>query len=66
MLFGALLTGVNLALLATANRTLPDRLAAIPELANHECFAADGHWRQGRRMIPGTTEPSWPWAIFTA
>ena len=40
----ALLAGVNRALLESANRTLPDRLAAIPELAKYECFAADGHW----------------------
>ena len=35
---------VNRALLAQA--TLPDRLAAIPELAQYECFAMDGHWHQ--------------------
>ena len=29
-------------MLASANHTLPDRLAAIPELAAYECFAADG------------------------
>ncbi len=40
----ALLTGVNLTLLTTANRTLPDRLTALPELASYECFAAHGHW----------------------
>ena len=48
----ALLVGVNLALLATANRTLPDRLAAIPELANYECFAADGHWHHAAAQDP--------------
>lgn len=48
----ALLTGVNLALLETANHTLPDRLAAIPELANYECFAADGHWHQAAAHDP--------------
>jgi len=48
----ALLAGVNLALLATANRTLPDRLAAIPELASYECFAADGHWHHAAAHDP--------------
>jgi hypothetical protein len=36
--------GVNLALLAQT--TVPDRLAEIPELANYECFALDGHWHK--------------------
>jgi hypothetical protein len=36
--------GVNLALIAQT--TLPDRLADIPELANYECFALDGHWHK--------------------
>ena len=36
--------GVNLALIAQT--TVPDRLAEIPELANYECFALDGHWHQ--------------------
>jgi hypothetical protein len=44
-------------LLATANRTLPDRLAAIPELAQYECFAADGHWHQA-----GAHDPRYEWA----
>ncbi len=35
---------VNLALIAAV--TLPDRLEHIPELANYECFAMDGHWHQ--------------------
>lgn len=33
-------------LIATADRTLTDRLAAIPELARYECFATDGHWHK--------------------
>jgi hypothetical protein len=37
---------ISRALLAHANRRLPDRLADIPELANYECFAADGHWHK--------------------
>lgn len=36
--------GVNLALVA--QNTVPDRLAEIPELANYECFALDGHWHK--------------------
>lgn len=36
--------GVNLALLAKT--TWLDRLAAIPELANYQCFALDGHWHK--------------------
>ena len=35
---------VNLALIAQT--TVPDRLAEIPELANYECFALDGHWHK--------------------
>ena len=33
-------------LIATAELTLHDRLAAIPELARYECFATDGHWHK--------------------
>jgi hypothetical protein len=36
--------GVNLALIAQT--PVPDRLADIPELANYECFALDGHWHK--------------------
>jgi hypothetical protein len=36
--------GVNCALIAQT--TVPDRLAEIPELANYECFALDGHWHK--------------------
>jgi hypothetical protein len=39
-----LVCGVNLALIAKA--TIPDRLADIPELANYQGFALDGHWHQ--------------------
>ena len=39
-----LVCGLNLALIAQA--TLPDRLADIPELANYQSFAVDGHWHQ--------------------
>jgi hypothetical protein len=49
---GALLAGVQLALQATANQTLHDRLAAIPELAQYECFAVDGHWHQAAAHDP--------------
>lgn len=34
------------ALIATADLTLTDRLAAIPELARYDCFATDGHWHK--------------------
>jgi hypothetical protein len=37
---------VSLAVLAVANVQLHDRLADIPELANYECFAMDGHWHK--------------------
>jgi hypothetical protein len=37
------LRDVHGAILATANRTLHDRLAQIPELARYDCFATDGH-----------------------
>jgi hypothetical protein len=36
--------GVNLALIAKAE--MPDRVADIPELANYQCFALDGHWHK--------------------
>lgn len=39
-----LVCGVNLALIAKA--TIPDRLADIPELANYQSFALDGHWHK--------------------
>lgn len=43
---GAVLRGVNLAVLDAANLRLPDRLGEIPELARYEVFAADGHWHK--------------------
>jgi hypothetical protein len=48
----AVLRDVNLALVATSNLTLHDRLAEIPELANYECFVADGHWHQAAAHDP--------------
>jgi hypothetical protein len=42
-----LLRDLHDALLAAAAPRLPDRLAAIPELARYECLAADGHWHRG-------------------
>jgi hypothetical protein len=42
----AVLREVNLAVLASANARLPDRLADISELARYEVFAADGHWHK--------------------
>jgi hypothetical protein len=47
-----LIGDVNLALLTAANTTLHDRLADIPELANYECFAQDGHWHKGATHDP--------------
>ena len=43
---GGVIREVNLALLTAANTTLHDRLAEIPELADYECFAQDGHWHE--------------------
>jgi len=43
---------VNIALLTPANTTLHDRLADIPELANYECFAQDGHWHKAAAHDP--------------
>ena len=37
---------VNVALLTAANPMVHDRLADIPELADYECFAGDGHWHK--------------------
>jgi len=50
------------ALIATADLTLHDRLAAIPELARYDCFDTDGHWHkaathdarhEGRKLAVG-------------
>ena len=57
---------VNLALIAAADATLHDRLADIPELARYECFAQTGTGTRRPRMIPGTRERRWRWAISTA
>jgi hypothetical protein len=43
---------VNVALVAKANATVHDRLADIPELANYECFAQDGHWHKAATHDP--------------
>ena len=43
---------VNLALVTLANAILHDRLAGIPELANYECFAQDGHWHKAAAHDP--------------
>ena len=40
------LRDVSMALISAANSKLHDRLADIPELANYECFACDGHWHK--------------------
>lgn len=48
---------VNQRLIAAAD--LPDRLAAIPELARHECFALDGYWPQAAAMIRATKAARW-------
>ncbi len=49
---GAVLRAVNLTLLTAAHRPLHDRLAAIPELAQYECFTQDGHWHQAATHDP--------------
>ncbi len=43
---------VNLALLGAANAVLHDRLKEIPELADYECFAQDGHWHKAAAHDP--------------
>ena len=43
---------VNLALIVGANAVLKDRVATIPELANYECFAQDGHWHKAAAHDP--------------
>ena len=40
------LRDANVTLIGLANQSLHDRLANIPELANYECFAGDGHWHK--------------------
>lgn len=42
----------NERLVTTANGTLHDRLAEIPELARYECFAGDGHWHKAAAHDP--------------
>lgn len=49
---GDVIRDVNLALVTLTNATLHDRLAKIPELANYECFAQDGHWHQAAAHDP--------------
>jgi hypothetical protein len=43
---GELLGDVHNRLVTLTTAGLPDRLAAIHELEDYECFAADGHWHQ--------------------
>lgn len=47
-----LLTDINDSVRRRANQTLPDRLAAITELADYDCFAADGHWHKAATHDP--------------
>lgn len=49
---GELLEEINKRVLAGAHGTLRDRLAAVPELANYECFACDGHWHKAAAHDP--------------
>jgi hypothetical protein len=49
---GQVIGDVSLALLAAANAKLDDRLANIPELADYECFAQDGHWHKAAAHDP--------------
>jgi len=48
----AVLRDVNVALIGAAHPALHDRLADIPELENHECFAGDGHWHKAAAHDP--------------
>lgn len=43
---------VNLALIASIDERVSDRLAAIPELDRYAVFAADGHWHQAAAHDP--------------
>jgi Transposase DDE domain len=43
---------VNQTLIHAARASLHDRLADIPELANYECFASDGHWHKAAAHDP--------------
>jgi hypothetical protein len=47
-----LLRDVHHAQRESANQTLPNRLADIPELATYDCFAVDGHWHQAAAHDP--------------
>src|SRR6266404_4491939 len=46
------LRDTNMTLVSTANQNLHHRLAAIPGLANYECFAGDGHWHKAAAHDP--------------
>jgi hypothetical protein len=48
----ALLADVNDTLRESADLTLPNQLADIPELATYVCFAVDGHWHQAAAHDP--------------
>ena len=41
-----LLGDINLSLVNTTNGLAQERLGDIPELADYECFACDGHWHK--------------------
>jgi hypothetical protein len=47
-----LLEQINQTVRDTANEVLTDRLADFPQLANYECFAADGHWHKAATHDP--------------
>jgi hypothetical protein len=49
---GKVIRDVQVALITAANPKLHDRLADIPELANYECFAQDGHWHKAATHDP--------------
>lgn len=61
----ALLADVNDTLRESADLTLPNRLADIPELATYVCFAVDGHWHQAAAHDP-RHEGTKMWATSTA
>jgi len=49
---GRLLADVHDRLVTFTAGKVPDRLAAVPELAGYECFALDGHWHQAATHDP--------------
>ena len=47
-----LLSEVNLSLVCSLKKFLPDELAVFPELADFDIYAGDGHWHRAASHDP--------------